>query len=105
MKITEFTSITENYLKVVGITRGKSAKNNDRPYVQISVVKPSEFGDCEGYQVDTLFFWTDKSDIVRDYAIDVNDEICPLYVGSGDFKRLLEVKVLKGSTPFDKAKK
>lgn len=103
--IEQITSITEDYNYVVGIVRGTSKNHENRPYVQVYVLNLFNYGDHEGYKSDMLFFWTDKTDPIKDYGIEINDQICPIYVGTGDFKKLKRIEVLKGrnNAPFEKA--
>lgn len=90
--------IVEDYAQVVGIMRGtskKEGKNMGRPYAMLHLIKAQPSDSVDGYVTETMFFFTDNgNDVVSQYGITVGDQICPLYVGTGDFKKLLKIDVI-----------
>lgn len=97
MNIFKVNGIVEDYAFVAGIMSGKSkkeGKNFGRPYVMLHLLKPMDSEGLVGYVTDTMFFFTDVEDVVAKYNITVGSQICPMYVGTGDFKKLKGIDVI-----------
>lgn len=89
--------IVEDYVQVLGIQRGVSKKdgpNKGRPYAMVYLAKALAIEGLTGYTVDNMFFFTDKDDPLKTYGVNVGDQICPIYVGTGDFKKLKSIEVI-----------
>lgn len=94
----KINGIVEDYVQVVGIMRGtvkKQGVNFGKSYVMLHCVSASKNSDLVGYQTsDPLFFFTEEEDVVQVYGINVGDQICPFYVGTGQYKKLKKIDVI-----------
>lgn len=89
-------SILDDYVFVVGIIQGVS-KNTNKPYSILQLLSPIIYGDVrQGFACSTLSI---SAELLKQYNIEVGDMLQFLYVGTGEFKKLKHIDVVKG-VPF-----
>lgn len=91
-------SIEDDFLVVTGIIKGKSKEG--KQYCSLQCLTTISFGD-ERLGFATSSFMVNP-DYVSQYNIEVGDHIQPLFVGTGEYKKLKHIEVIKASNPFDK---